>query len=411
MAEYLPEKVRHLDRLKKCGFRVPDFIYVSASDFEEEDFEGLEIFLRNHRESYKIIARSAHPLEDAYKGGTFDSLSTYADLGGILYARRRMIKLAETDKRLSILRQQKFNNSPSIDLGDMGILVMPFIEGSSVMAKKIADHWEFGYCKNPLHKVQSDPFITGTPHDRKLLDMSEEIQTCLGFPCEIEYILSNENEIFVVQAKNISAFEWLDQRESERAVHLDGIRRIRKRRNYRERTVFVMDNQSLYIRLIGKCEDMVLGCEGPVPTIRDIENLMTAREKELEDFALRHERFAVLGLSIKVPDELYQVANHYLDETPEKQQILSRALNRYAYAVDHFLGEADTIIAKERIHIKLCSHDAYGIDTVRNPIWMAYWRFEKHRDIVTRFKKLGFKTGDTLAIEIDASETPVVYRL
>lgn len=411
MSGYLPEKVRHLDALKTCGFNVPDFIYLSASDFEDEDLEVLEIFLQAHRESYKIIARSAHPQEDAYKGGTFDSLSTYADIGGILYARRRMIKMAKTDKRLSILRQQKFNHSPEIDPEDMGVLVMPLIEGSSVMAKKIGDSWEFGYCKNPTHKFQNEPFITMTPHDRKLLDISNDIQKCLGFPCEIEYIISNENEIYVVQAKDISKFEWLEQRESERTIHLDGIRRIRKRRNYRERSVFVMDNQIFYIDLIGKCEDMVLGCRGPVPTLEDIIAMIRRYIEKMESFALRHQRFAVLGLSIRVPDELYQVANHYLDDTPEKQNVLSKSLYNLTYEIDRFLGEADTIIAKDRIHIKLCSHDAYGIDTVRNPIWMAYWRFENHRETVEHFRKLGFKTDDTIAIEIDAKEKPVIHRL
>ncbi|MGD9972346.1 MAG: hypothetical protein AB7S77_04740 [Desulfatirhabdiaceae bacterium] len=411
MSTYLPEKVKHLDALKACGFNVPEFVYVPASDFEENDLEAIEAFLGAHRENYKIIARSAHPQEDAFKGGTFDSMSTYADIGGILYARKRMIKMAMTDKRLSILRQQKFNSSPQIDPEDMGVLVMPFIEGSSVMAKKIGEHWEFGYCRNPLHKIQTEPFITSTPHDRKLIDLSDNIQKCLGFPCEIEYIISEENEIYVVQAKNISAFEWLEQRESDRTVHLDGIRRIRKRRNYRERPVFVMDNQAFYISLIGQCEDMILGCSGPVPTISDILNTIKNHGEKLENFALKYQRFAVLGLSIRVPDELYQVANHYLDDTPEKQQSLSKALYNHLYIIDRFLGEADTIIAKERVHVKLCSHDAYGIDTVRNPIWMVYWHFTNHQQTVRHFKRLGFKTGDTIGIEIDAREKPLVYRL
>ncbi|MFZ3048360.1 MAG: hypothetical protein WA151_20805, partial [Desulfatirhabdiaceae bacterium] len=319
--------------------------------------------------------------------------------------------MAITEKRLSILRQQKFNNSPQIDPEDMGVLVMPFIEGSSVMAKKIGEHWEFGYCRNPSHKIQSGPFITSTPHDRKLIDLSDEIQKCLGFPCEIEFIISGENEIYVVQAKNISAFEWLDQHESERTVHLDGIRRIRKRRNYRERPVFVMDNQTFYITLIGQCEDMVLGSSGPVPTISDILKTISNNERKLGDFALQHQRFAVLGLSIRVPDDLYQVANHYLDETPEKQKLLSKALYNHLHVIDRFLGEADTIIAKERIQIKLCSHDAYGIDTVRNPIWMAFWHVENHKQKVRQFKRFGFKTGDSVGIEIDAMEKPLVYRL
>lgn len=411
MSMYLPEKVKYLKSLKSCGFRVPPFVYVPASDFESQDFETLEAFLDQHKESYKIIVRSAHPLEESFKGGTFHSMSTYADLGGVLYARKRIIKMAAEEKRLSILRQQKFNNSPEIDLEDMGVLVMPFIEGRSVMAKKIGDYWEFGYCCDTSQKLQDEPFITSIPHDRGLIEVSENVQKCLGFPCEIEYMISNENEIFVVQAKDISCFEWFDQRERERAVHLDGISRVRKRRNYRERPVYVMDNQAFYIDIIGMCEAMTLGGPGPAPTLAELLFFIERRGQALETFALNHHRFAVLGLSIRVPDELYQVANHYLDERPEHQKELSKKLRSDLLVIDRFLGEADTIIAKERIQIKLCTHDAYGIDTVRNPIWMAYWRTENHAQMVKRFKELGFKTGDTIAIEIDAGEKPIVYRL
>ena len=42
---------------------------------------------------------------------------------------------------------------------EMGLLIMPFIDGTSVMAKMIGDEWEFGYSGDRIHKVQSDPFI------------------------------------------------------------------------------------------------------------------------------------------------------------------------------------------------------------------------------------------------------------
>ena len=92
----LPEKARLLQKLKKGNFNVPDFIYVSASDFTNEAFNDLKAFLDRHRESFKVITRSAHPQERCFKGGTFDSLETYADVSGIRYARNKMIKSTNT---------------------------------------------------------------------------------------------------------------------------------------------------------------------------------------------------------------------------------------------------------------------------------------------------------------------------
>jgi hypothetical protein len=257
MESTLPEKARLLERLKKGKFNVPDFIYVPASHFKNEKFEALENFLRNHAEGFKVIARSAHPEEEFFKPGTFDSLETYADLAGIKYARKRIIDLATKSRKLAVLRQQRFNNAPEIDPNDMGIVVMPFIEGTSVMAKRIGDHWEFGYSRDRIHKVQSEPYITNTPHDRKLLQLSGDIQKHLGFRCEIEYIVSGDGEIHVVQGKDISHIETLAERQEERSIELDGVRRIRKRRNYRERPIYVMDSRAYYLGIIDKCEDMV----------------------------------------------------------------------------------------------------------------------------------------------------------
>jgi hypothetical protein len=411
LPEVLPQKAALLERLRAGGFNVPDFLYVPATDFEEKRFGRLEAFLQQHRESYKVIARSAHLQEELYKGGTFDSLETYADVAGVVYARNRMIRLAKTARSLCIRRQQIFNGAPEIDPEEMGVIVMPFIEGSSVMAKMIGSRWEFGYCRDRLQKVQSEPYITSTPHDRRLLQMSESIQKDLGFRCEIEYIVSGDGELFVVQAKNIADIETLEQKESERSIRLDGIRRIRMRRSYRERPVYVMDNRSFYLGLITKCEDMVHGCKGPRPGIEDVIAMIEAYERELEAFALRHQRFAVLGLAIRNPDDLYQVANHYLDDMPDLQRELSRVLHANLYRIDIFLAEADTLIAKDRFRVNLCSHDAYGIDTVRFPIWNVYWSQERHEEVVRELVRLGFKTGDTIGIDIDAEDRPTVFRL
>lgn len=407
----IPQKARLLEKLRKGRFNVPDFFFLEAEDFERENFGALEAFLKNHRESFKVIARSAHPQEEFFKSGTFDSVETYADLAGIKYARNRMINFAKTTHRLSVLRQQKFNKAPEIDPDKMGVIVMPFIDGTNVMAKMLADHWEFGYCRDRIHKVQSDPYVTNTPHDRKLLKVSEDIQKYLGFMCEIEFIISEDGDIHVVQAKDISNVEVLEIKESERSIHLNGVRRIRKRRNYRERTIYVMDNKAFYMSIIDKCENMVHGWENPKTEIEDILAIIRAYEAELEDFALTHQRFAILGLSIEEPEELYQIANHYLDDTPELQKQLSKVLHNNLYKRDYFLAEADTLIAKDKIRINLGSHDAYGIDTVRNPLWSVYWYLEKHDTVLRTFKSLGFKTGDSVAIDIDSEEKPTLYRL
>ncbi len=410
MENKVPEKAKLLEKLRANGFTVPDFVYVSAQKFVDKDFAELTAFLDVHRESFKVIARSAHPLESAYKGGTFDSLETYADIGGIIYARNRIIKLAKTAKQLSIQRQQIFNNAPPIDLEQMGMIVMPFINGSSVMAKMIQNHWEFGYCRNRNQKVQTEPHITRVPHDRGLFQLSRAIQKRLGFKCEIEYIISTEGDIHVVQAKDISRIETLEEKQSERSIRLDGIRRIRKQRNYRERPVYVMDNKAFYIDLITRCEDLIQAGSAPESATKEIVDCVAEYEAELEAFALRHQRFAVLGFSIHDTGELYQIANHYLDDFPDQQKKLSKALHNNLYKIDIFLGEADTLIAKDKFRVNLCSHDAYGIDTVRNPLWSAFWQAERHDAVVKEFKRLGFKTGDTVAIDIGTDDLPVVYR-
>ena len=411
MEAMIPEKAALLKRLEKGGFNVPEFIYVSAADFKNKNFMALETFLDRHRESFKVIARSAHLKEEYFKGGTFDSLETYADLGGIQYARKKIIKLAGNAKQLSIRRQQKFSNAPKIDLENMGLIVMPFISGTSVMAKMLGNHWEFGYCRDQSHKVQQEPYITRTPHDLRLLQLSEEIQKNLGYRCEIEYVVSEEGEIYVVQAKDISHIEIVELEQSEKSVHLDGVRRVRRNHNYRERPLFVMDNKAFYLKIIARCEEFVLGNGESDPPMEDLLNIISDYQSNLERFALEYPRFCVLGLSIQEPEELYQIANHYLDDFVEMQESLSRALHDNLYKIDYFLSETDTLIAKDKFRLNLCGHDAYGIDTVRNPMWSVFWQMDKHEKTVKKFKKLGFKTGDTVAIEIDSYEKPIVYRL
>lgn len=407
----VPEKARLLKRLKEAGFNVPEFVFIPAVKFKSNKFEALKEFLDSHIKNFKVIARSAHPEEEFFKGGTFDSLETYADIEGIKYARKHIIHQARSAKLLSIRRQQKFYNSPDIDFEKMGVIVMPYIEGVSVMAKMVGGKWEFGYSDEQSNKFRRGPYITQTPHDRRLLKKSQDIQKHLRFRCEIEYIISRSGEIFVVQAKDISNIDILELKRSERAIVLDGIRRMRRRHNYRERKVYVLDLKSFYIDVIGKCEDMVHGWCNPKPKIEDVLRVIEDFENQMEDFALRHERFAVLGVSVQIPEDLKQVANHYLDDTPDMQKKISIALYNNQYKIDYFLSEADTIIAKDKVNIQLCTHDAYGIDTVRTPLWFVCWNFERHEHYLRELRRVGFVTGDTVGIEIDSDERPTLYRV
>jgi len=69
------------------------------------------------------------------------------------------------------------------------------------------------------------------------------------------------------------------------------------------------------------------------------------------------------------------------------------------------------LLSKDKIRVNLCSHDAYGIDTVRNPFWSVSWNLNKNEQIVKEYKRLEFKTGDTIGIDIGPDEKPTVYRL
>ena len=266
-------------------------------------------------------------------------------------------------------------------------------------------------CRPRDHRVESEPILTKTPHNPNLLKISENIQKYLGHRCEIEYIISKNGEIHVVQAKDISHFETLNEKESERSIKLDGVRRIRKRRSYRERPIFVMDSKVFYMRIIDKCKKMLLECEGSKPRIEDILGMIASRESEFEDFSLRHESFAILCLSEAVPEDLYPTAKHYLDDMPDLKEPLSEALYANLYKRDEFVSEADTLICKDKIRINLGSHNAYGIATVRNPVWYVYWNLKRDDEVVREFKRLGFKTRDSIGIDIDALKKPTVYRL
>tara|TARA_B100001964_G_scaffold55908_1_gene63211 strand:- start:857 stop:2089 length:1233 start_codon:yes stop_codon:yes gene_type:complete len=407
----IPEKPRLLGILKDAGFNVPDFYFISGEDFDEGDFLELQEFLNRSCTSFKVIVRSAHPQEDRFKGGTFDSLETNCDITGVQYARNRITKLARHAKRLNILRQQKFNGAPQIDIDQMGIVVMQYIEGLQVMAKQLGDQWEFGISGFAKEKVPVESYITRRPPDERLLELSDTIQRYLGFRCEIEYILDYSGVIHVVQARDISLIDLLEQNRFEQTLRLDGIRRLRKRNNYRERVIYAMDNPSIYERIMAMSSELLREQERVEEKFGKILKVIEEYEQELEQFSLKYQYYAVLGLKIRIPDELFHKASHCLNELPDYQARLTQVLLENQYQIDYFLSEADTILAKDRLHLNLCTHAAYGVDSVRNPLWFIHWTPEHHDAVVNQFRKLGFKTKDMIGIEISPEERPMVYRL
>ena len=407
----IPEKPRLLKILKDDGFNVPDFYFISGEDFDEGDFLELQEFLNRSCTSFKVIVRSAHPQEDRFKGGTFDSLETNCDITGVQYARNRITKLARHAKRLNILRQQRFNGAPQIDIDQMGIMVMQYIEGLQVMAKQLGDQWEFGISGFAKEKVPVESYITRRPPDERLLELSDTIQRYLGFRCEIEYILDYSGVIHVVQARDISLIDLLEQNRFEQTLRLDGIRRLRKRNNYRERVIYAMDNPSIYERIMAMSSELLREQERVEEKFGKILKVIEEYEQELEQFSLKYQYYAVLGLKIRIPDELFHKASHCLNELPDYQARLTQVLLENQYQIDYFLSEADTILAKDRLHLNLCTHAAYGVDSVRNPLWFIHWTPEHHDAVVNQFRKLGFKTKDMIGIEISPEERPMVYRL
>ncbi len=407
----IPEKPRLLGILKDAGFNVPDFYFISGEDFDEGDFLELQEFLNRSCTSFKVIVRSAHPQEDRFKGGTFDSLETNCDITGVQYARNRITKLARHAKRLNILRQQRFKGAPQIDIDQMGIMVMQYIEGLQVMAKQLGDQWEFGISGFAKEKVPVESYITRRPPDERLLELSDTIQRHLGFRCEIEYILDYSGVIHVVQARDISLIDLLEQNRFEQTLRLDGIRRLRKRNNYRERVIYAMDNPSIYERIMAMSSELLREQERVEEKFGKILKVIEEYEQELEQFSLKYQYYAVLGLKIRIPDELFHKASHCLNELPDYQARLTQVLLENQYQIDYFLSEADTILAKDRLHLNLCTHAAYGVDSVRNPLWFIHWTPEHHDAVVNQFRKLGFKTKDMIGIEISPEERPMVYRL
>lgn len=55
MEQSQPEKIRLLKILNNAGFDVPDFVYLTAEDFMNENFGRLKDFFKESAQGFKVI--------------------------------------------------------------------------------------------------------------------------------------------------------------------------------------------------------------------------------------------------------------------------------------------------------------------------------------------------------------------
>jgi hypothetical protein len=413
-----PDKVAFLEKLQSGGFNIPDFIYLSSEALENDCQKAITSFLGSLNGAACVIVRSAHPLEAHFKGGTFDSFESTADLDGIRLAFRKIVRSCRTSKRLAIRRQQVFEGAPPLDPDDMGILIMPYVDGRSVMAKTVGTNWEFGYARQSDNLIFRDPYLTSTPHDTQLYILSERIRRFLGFRCEIEYILSGDGQLFIVQARDISGAPTIEEapvsptgRRGGGRVRFDGVLRVRGLCNHRIRPVFIMNNRGFSLEIIDACSrSRCSGGSGDDGLTQRILEIIDRFDQQLEMFSLSHPRYAVLGTDIHLL-ELFHFIHHFFEKATHARQQIEGALRKTQYSVESFLAEADTLIAKHKTRFNLCTHNAYGISSVSNPLWTVFWNEDRSESILNDIELLGIQTGDIIEIEIEASGIPVLYRV
>ncbi len=417
LMHHRPDKVAFLEKLQSGGFNIPDFIYLSSEELNNNCQTAINAFLKANSGAACVIVRSAHPLEARYKGGTFDSFESTADFDGIRFAFRKIVRSCRTSKRLAICRQQAFEGAPPLNPDDMGILIMPYIDGRSVMAKTVEGKWEFGYARQSDNLIFRDPYLTSTPHDNQLYELSERIRSFLGFRCELEYILSGDGQLFIVQARDISGAPASEEapvspagRRGRGHVRFDGVHRVRGLCNHRIRPVFVMNNREFSLEIMDACcSDRCSGDNRDDGMVQQILDIIDDFDQRLDRFALSHPRYAVLGTDIHLLD-LFHFTHHFFEKVPHARQQIDGALRKTQYAIESFLAEADTLIAKRKTRFNLCTHNAYGISSVRNPLWTVFWDEDRSESILNDLGALGIQTGEIIEIEINAPGIPVLYR-
>ena len=92
----------------------------------------------------------------------------------------------------------------------------------------------------------------------------------------------------MVQARDISLIDLLEQNRFEQTLRLDGIRRLRKRSNYRERVIYAMDNPSIYERIMVMSSELLKDQERVEEKFGEILKVIEEYEQELEQFSLKY---------------------------------------------------------------------------------------------------------------------------
>ncbi len=408
-----PDKVEMLQNLQAAGFDVPGFVYLPAERLARGDTDALAGFLQGRPQTARLLVRSAHPEEAAFKGGTFDSFLATPDLDGVRLAWRRMVRSCRTAKRLSIRRQQVFWGAPSIDPEEMGALVMPFIEGPCIMAKALNGRWEFGVSPQ---EGAGEPYLTTTAADEDLLAQCRSVRDSLGVSCEIEWVRSaKDGRLYLVQARDISRLPTAPPVEegplpcsARDGLVMDGLRRVRDDGRRRQRPVFVMDSRELLSALDAAFRDPAESGDRGAGATDAALSAIHSFEGAMERFALSHERYAVLAVAVHLPD-LYGFPERLPAAGPGCRKALGKALRGCQYAIERFLAEADTLVAQEGTSFHPCTHAVFGISSVSHPLWSVSWKADRRGDILDALHRLGVRTGRRIEIALNSSGLPELY--
>jgi hypothetical protein len=411
-----------LDNLRKYNAEIPPFLLFTRSDFEGSNFGELERFLRLI-ESDKIIVRSAHPLEERFKGGTFSSYTNQEktkqwqnerwlpkNVHTVLSLRDKIIHDARYAKSLSIRRQQKFDGAPIINPDDIGAMVMPFCSGCRVMVKQLDGEWEYGYDGIIISKVNYRSLSSVDFHGH-LKDISELIQDKIGLPLEIEYVWDQKHKIvYVVQLRGISRFK--SEHSSIGPIVADtsnicsDISICRARRNdefVRTRPFYVIDEEKEFwtderLQATLAMPSFSINFEGFYKTA--IDGLLERKER-FEKFALEHRNFGIYLKNSSFTHQFLICSQDHERKLPAELSIGDiggDSLNYCGMLYYPFFLEADTVITPSCSSITKHAHDAFGINNINNPFWliMLYSDGYKYAEDVLK----DIKTGTRVKIQI-----------
>jgi len=425
----LQEKVANLLTLEEVDKSIPDRVFVSEKDFQDENFENLKKFLKKYPEG-GIYARTVHKLEDQLKGGTGKSIVFYENtIQEVHDVRKVIIDHLRYAKRLSILRQQKFNGlSQEFNPDDMGLLFMPYIKGWNIMAKYVNKEWEFGISGIPENGEEFPPRLFTKKSIEEMAVILQNLQRDLrrivdpliercdrltnhlykkkgNDKYEYEFVYNSKAKvIYTVQARDISKIIGnMKTMEcgfdlSYPSLDLADWQCVRNPARYRKRPVYIID------------EKLVEGVEYLSKANKHIEFLLQVQEQFI-DFALEHENLGVIALDASKSNDSVLSLNQKGIYDKELPRELIYSLGEYGFTTLHagdlyapLIDESDLLICPATPGKGADPHIVFGIDNLNVPfIAVKYFGREDYllRDFLRTNK---INNGSLVGVDVSGSD-------